>query len=81
MGREKPWHQDKAYFDFPLNDRVVGVWIALGEATVANGCMHRNHKGISKGRSSTSSGAIGKSATPIEDRLKHFGSEGKDVSC
>ncbi len=39
-GREKPWHQDKAYFDFPLETRVVGVWIALDEATAENGCMH-----------------------------------------
>ncbi|MCE9615022.1 MAG: phytanoyl-CoA dioxygenase family protein [Lentisphaerae bacterium] len=39
-GREKPWHQDKAYFDYPLDTRVVGVWIALDEVTVANGCMH-----------------------------------------
>ena len=39
LGREKPWHQDKAYFEFPLGTPVVGVWIALDEATVANGCM------------------------------------------
>lgn len=39
-GREKPWHQDKAYFDFPLDTKVVGVWIALDEATAGNGCMH-----------------------------------------
>jgi phytanoyl-CoA hydroxylase len=40
LGREKPWHQDHAYFDYPLGTPVVGVWIALDEATVANGCMH-----------------------------------------
>lgn len=39
-GREKPWHQDKAYFDIRLEDRVVGAWIALDEATAENGCMH-----------------------------------------
>ena len=39
IGREKPWHQDHAYFDFPMGTRVVGVWIALDEATVENGCM------------------------------------------
>ncbi len=39
LGREKPWHQDHAYFDFPLGTPVVGVWIALDEATVENGCM------------------------------------------
>jgi phytanoyl-CoA hydroxylase len=39
IGREKPWHQDHAYFDLPLTATVVGVWIALDEATVENGCM------------------------------------------
>lgn len=39
IGREKPWHQDRAYFDLPLGAPVVGVWIALDEATVENGCM------------------------------------------
>lgn len=40
IGSEKPWHQDNAYFPvLPLED-VVGVWIALDAATVANGCMH-----------------------------------------
>lgn len=39
IGREKPWHQDKAYFDLPLGTPVVGAWIALDEATIENGCM------------------------------------------
>ena len=39
IGREKPWHQDMAYFNLPLDTVVVGAWIALDEATVANGCM------------------------------------------
>ena len=39
LGREKPWHQDHAYFEYPLGTPVVGVWIALDEATVENGCM------------------------------------------
>lgn len=39
-GREKPWHQDKAFFNLDLAAPVVGVWIALDEATPANGCMH-----------------------------------------
>ena len=39
LGREKPWHQDHSYFNFPLETRVVGVWIALDEATLENGCM------------------------------------------
>ena len=38
-GREKPWHQDHAFFDFPLGTQVVGVWIAIDPATVENGCM------------------------------------------
>lgn len=39
-GREKPWHQDNAYFDIPLGTPIVGVWIALDEVSVENGCMH-----------------------------------------
>lgn len=39
IGREKPWHQDHAYFDLPLETLVMGVWIALDEATTENGCM------------------------------------------
>jgi phytanoyl-CoA hydroxylase len=39
-GSEKPWHQDDAYFVVTPLDAVCGVWIALEDATVANGCMH-----------------------------------------
>ncbi len=39
-GREKPWHQDMAYFNVPIDATVVGVWIALDEATPENGAMH-----------------------------------------
>ena len=39
IGREKPWHQDHAYFDLPLRTPVVGVWIALDRSTTDNGCM------------------------------------------
>lgn len=39
-GREKPWHQDHAYFNLPLDTPIVGVWLPLGTATPANGCMH-----------------------------------------
>ncbi len=39
IGREKPWHQDMAYFDFPADATVVGAWIALDEALPENGCM------------------------------------------
>jgi phytanoyl-CoA hydroxylase len=38
-GAEKPWHQDNAYFDWTPLEGVIGVWIALDPATVANGCM------------------------------------------
>jgi phytanoyl-CoA hydroxylase len=40
IGREKPWHQDHAFFNVPMGTQVVGVWIALDEATPENGCMH-----------------------------------------
>lgn len=40
VGREKPWHQDNAYFNLPPETMVIGVWIALDEALVENGCMH-----------------------------------------
>lgn len=39
LGRDKPWHQDHAYFQFELNARVLGCWIALDDATIENGCM------------------------------------------
>lgn len=39
-GTEKPWHQDLAYFNLKKETTVVGVWIALDEATAENGCMH-----------------------------------------
>lgn len=40
IGSEKPWHQDNAYFSVKPLDAVCGVWIALDDATVENGCMH-----------------------------------------
>jgi len=40
IGTEKPWHQDNAYFNYTPLDQIVGVWIALDDATVDNGCMH-----------------------------------------
>ncbi|MGI8476240.1 MAG: phytanoyl-CoA dioxygenase family protein [Thermomicrobiales bacterium] len=39
-GREKPWHQDNAFFSLPADSMIVGVWIALDEALPENGCMH-----------------------------------------
>ena len=38
-GREKPWHQDRAYFNFSLETPLVGVWVAIDPATPENGCM------------------------------------------
>lgn len=39
VGVEKPWHQDDAYFLVDPPEKVIGVWIALDEATTENGCM------------------------------------------
>jgi len=39
IGREKPWHQDLAYFNFPKDSTIVGAWIALDEALPENACM------------------------------------------
>lgn len=39
QGREKPWHQDHAYFELSPQTRVVGVWIALDTSDIENGCM------------------------------------------
>jgi phytanoyl-CoA hydroxylase len=134
LGREKPWHQDHAYFDFPLGTRVLGVWIALDEATLDNGCMRvqpRKHldgpaihfkrrdwqicdteimgrkcvaaplkpgglllfDGLLPHGTPTNHSPSRRRALqfhyaphdvqkcPTEERLAHFGSEGKDVSC
>ena len=134
QGREKPWHQDKAYFDYPVETPVVGVWIALDEATVANGCMHVRPQGHREGPrihfqrrdwqicdteimgqpcvavplkpggvlifdgllphgTPTNHSAHRRKAlqfhyasvsvekAPQEERLKYFGSEGKNVEC
>lgn len=39
QGREKPWHQDHAYFNLPLDTPIVGAWIALEAVRPENGCM------------------------------------------
>jgi len=44
-GREKPWHQNKAYFDIALETLVVGCWIAVDKATCESGCMHMLRRG------------------------------------
>jgi len=38
-GGEKPWHQDMAYGALAWSKAVCGVWIALDDAEVDNGCM------------------------------------------
>ncbi len=134
IGREKPWHQDHAYFDLPLDEKVVGVWIALDRATVENGCMQflaGGHKAGPQlhwmrrdwqicdaqmlGRESVAcplpaGGAVffdsliphgtpqntsperrralqfhyvaeGAGSVPKEERMRVFGTEGKDVTC
>ncbi|TNJ62490.1 phytanoyl-CoA dioxygenase family protein [Paenibacillus hemerocallicola] len=46
-GGEKPWHQDMAYGALAYHKAVIGVWIALDEAGLDNGCMHvipRSHR-------------------------------------
>lgn len=48
-GREKPWHQDHAYFDLAIGTPIVGVWIAIDEATLRNGCMHLLDRGHAAG--------------------------------
>ena len=40
IGREKPWHQDHAFFDLPFGTKIIGCWIALDKATLENACMH-----------------------------------------
>jgi len=40
IGREKPWHQDHAFFNLPMGTPIVGTWTALDAATLENGCMH-----------------------------------------
>jgi phytanoyl-CoA hydroxylase len=36
----QPWHQDSFYFPFDPPRPVVGVWLAITEATLTNGCLH-----------------------------------------
>jgi chlorinating enzyme len=35
----QPWHQDALYFPFEP-DAQLGVWLAVTEATLENGCLH-----------------------------------------
>ncbi len=36
----QPWHQDSFYFPFEPARPVVGIWLAVSEATLVNGCLH-----------------------------------------
>ena len=36
----QPWHQDSFYFPFDPPRPIVGVWLAVTEATLENGCLH-----------------------------------------
>jgi phytanoyl-CoA hydroxylase len=36
----QPWHQDACYFPFTPSRPVVGIWLAVTEATPDNGCLH-----------------------------------------
>lgn len=35
----QPWHQDSYYFPFDKTPQV-GIWLAITEATLENGCLH-----------------------------------------
>jgi ectoine hydroxylase-related dioxygenase (phytanoyl-CoA dioxygenase family) len=35
----QPWHQDSYYFAFNTRPQV-GIWLAVTEATLDNGCLH-----------------------------------------
>jgi phytanoyl-CoA hydroxylase len=36
----QPWHQDSFYFPFDPARPIIGLWLAVTEATLANGCLH-----------------------------------------
>ena len=36
----QPWHQDSFYFPFEPARPVVGLWLAVTQATLGNGCLH-----------------------------------------
>ncbi len=36
----QPWHQDSYYFPFVPARPIVGLWLAITEATLENGCLH-----------------------------------------
>jgi phytanoyl-CoA hydroxylase len=36
----QPWHQDAFYFPFEPARPILGVWLAVTEANLENGCLH-----------------------------------------
>ena len=36
----QPWHQDSYYFPFEPARPIIGLWLAITEATLENGCLH-----------------------------------------
>jgi ectoine hydroxylase-related dioxygenase (phytanoyl-CoA dioxygenase family) len=36
----QPWHQDSYYFPFKPARPIIGLWLAITEATLENGCLH-----------------------------------------
>ena len=36
----QPWHQDSWYFPFEPARPITGVWLAVTQATLENGCLH-----------------------------------------
>ncbi len=36
----QPWHQDSYYFNHQPAGPIVGLWLAITEATLENGCLH-----------------------------------------
>ncbi len=64
VGREKPWHQDNAYFNLPPETVVVAPGSHSTRRCRRTAACTSSPAATARGRWSTSSGAIGKSATP-----------------
>ncbi len=39
-GSGTSWHQDNAYWHQPQPEKGTGMWVAMHDATIQNGCMH-----------------------------------------
>ena len=48
-GREKPFHQDLAYFSIEPHTKIIGAWFALDDTDEKNGCMHFIPRGHQRG--------------------------------